>query len=173
MDECAVYEQAYKNGYEKGYRDGKERAMESIMFPRLLVRSPEPSKEELEALLLSPPIIYKSKEEIIPLFPLRWIPVGERLPESQNPVLVVAVSKGMGFSHIFKAAHINHHEITEDEYGWTDGEYDSEYDEENDCFWIPECWYECNAVEGNTNWIMDEDYTITHWMPLPQPPAEM
>ena len=100
----------------------------------------------------------------------KWIPVTERLPESENPVLVVAVSKGMGFPYIFKAAHINHHEITEDEYGWTDGEYDSEYDEENDCFWIPECWYECNAVEGNTNWIMDEDYTITHWMPLPEPP---
>lgn len=102
----------------------------------------------------------------------RWIPVTERLPESQYPVLVVAVSKGMGLPYIFKAAHINHHEITEDEYGWTDGEYDSEYDEENDCFWIPECWYECNAVEGNTNWVMDEDYTITHWMPLPQPPKE-
>lgn len=100
----------------------------------------------------------------------RWIPVTEGLPESQTPVLVVAVSKGMGFPYVFKAAHINHHEITEDEYGWTDGEYDSEYDEENDCFWIPECWYECNAVEGNTNWIMDEDYTITHWMPLPEPP---
>lgn len=100
----------------------------------------------------------------------KWIPVTERLPESQNPVLVVAVSKGMGLPYIFKAAHINHHEITEEEYGWTDGEYDSEYDEENDCFWIPECWYECNAVEGNTNWIMDEDYTITHWMPLPEPP---
>ena len=102
----------------------------------------------------------------------KWIPVTERLPDSQNPVLVVAVSKGMGLPYIFKAAHINHHEITEDEYGWTDGEYDSEYDEENDCFWIPECWYECNAVEGNTNWIMDDDYTITHWMPLPEPPKE-
>ena len=99
-----------------------------------------------------------------------WIPVTERLPESQNPVLVVAVSKGICLPYIFKAAHINHHEITEDEYGWTDGEYDSEYDEENDCFWIPECWYECNAVEGNTNWVMDDDYTITHWMPLQQPP---
>ena len=99
-----------------------------------------------------------------------WISVKDRLPESQNPVLVVAVSKGMGLPYVFKAAHINHHEITEDEYGWTDGEYDSEYDEENDCFWIPECWYECNAVEGNTNWIMEEDYTITHWMPLPEPP---
>ena len=100
----------------------------------------------------------------------KWISVEERLPESQNPVLVVAVSKGMGLPYVFKAAHINHHEITEDEYGWTDGEYDSEYDEENDCFWIPECWYECNAVDGNVNWIMDEDYTITHWMPLPEPP---
>lgn len=101
---------------------------------------------------------------------VRWIPVTQRLPESQTPVLVVAVSKGMRFPYIFKAAHINHHEITEDEYGWTDGEYDSEYDEENDCFWLPECWYECNAVEGNANWVMDDDYSITHWMPLPQPP---
>lgn len=103
----------------------------------------------------------------------KWISVKERLPESQNPVLVVAVSKGVGLPYVFKAAHINHHEITEDEYGWTYGEYDSEYDEENDCFWIPECWYECNAVEGNVNWVMDEDYTITHWMPLPEPPKEV
>ena len=111
--------------------------------------------------------------DVAPVRHGRWIPVTERFPESQNPVLVVAVSKAIGFPYIFKVAHINHHEITEDEYGWTDGEYDSEYDEENDCFWIPECWYECNAVEDNINWVIDDDYSITHWMPLPEPPKEV
>ena len=100
----------------------------------------------------------------------RWIPVTERLPDSQTPVLVVAVSKGMGLPYVLRAAHINHYDISTDEYGWTDGEYETEYDEENDCFWIAECWYECNAVGDNENWVLDNDYTVTHWMPLPQPP---
>ena len=46
----------------------------------------------------------------------------------------------------------------------------TEYDEENDCFWIPECWYEVNSVEDNGNWIIDSDYDVTHWMPLPEAP---
>lgn len=77
-------EQAYKNGYEDGYRDGKNRAMEEIAFPKFLVRPHEPSKKELEDLLYSSPAIIATNEEIIPIYPYRWIPVTERLPEKNG-----------------------------------------------------------------------------------------
>lgn len=100
----------------------------------------------------------------------KWISVTERLPESQKTVLVSAKDKTFGHRHTLMAAHIGYHEAKTEDYGWQEYEGDTEYDEENDCFWIPECWWESNFVEGNTNWIIDSDYEITHWMPLPEPP---
>lgn len=46
------------------------------------------------------------------------------------------------------------------------------YDEEKDCYCVKECWYEVNVVDDNPNWIIDSDYDVTHWMPLPMPPKE-
>ena len=100
----------------------------------------------------------------------KWISVKDRLPESEKIVLVSAKSKTFGYRHTLMVAHIGHHEFTTEEYGWQEYEGETEYDEENDCFWIPECWYEVNSVEDNGNWIIDSDYDVTHWMPLPQPP---
>ena len=102
----------------------------------------------------------------------KWIPVRERLPESENLVLVSAREKTFGYRHTLIAAHIGHHEATTEDSGWREYEGDTEYDEENDCFWIPECWWEVNAVEDNGNWIIDSEYEVTHWMPLPEPQKE-
>lgn len=101
---------------------------------------------------------------------MQWIPVTERLPESEKIVLASAKSKTLGYRHTLMVAHIGHHEFTTEDYGWQEYEGDTEYDEEKDCFWIPECWWEVNSVEDNGNWIIDSDYEVTHWMPLPQPP---
>ena len=99
-----------------------------------------------------------------------WISVKDRLPESNKIVLASAVSKTFGYRHTLMVAHIGHHEATTEDDGWRECEVDTEYDEEKDCFWIPECWWEVNSVEDNGNWIIDSDYEVTHWMPLPQPP---
>lgn len=80
-------EQAYKNGYEDGYRDGKNRAMEEIAFPKFWVRPHEPSKKELEDLLYSSPTIITTNEEIIPIYPYRWIPVTDMFPKDGDRVL--------------------------------------------------------------------------------------
>lgn len=101
-----------------------------------------------------------------------WISVEERLPESEKIVLVSALSKTFRYRHTLMVAHIGHHEFTTEDSDWREYEGDTEYDEENDCFWIPECWYEVNSVEDNGNWIIDSDYDVTHWMPLPEPPKK-
>lgn len=103
--------------------------------------------------------------------PQRWIPASEP-PKSQKAVLVSAKDKRFGYRHTLRAAHIGHHEVTTEDYGWQEYECDTEYDEEKDCFWISECWYESNVMEDNTNWIIDSDYEVTHWMQLPEGPKE-
>lgn len=81
-------EQAYKNGYEDGYRYGKDRVMMDIAFPKFLVRQPEPSKDELEAIMQSPVVIRANAETVIPIYPYRWIPVTERMPKYFEHVLL-------------------------------------------------------------------------------------
>ena len=101
-----------------------------------------------------------------------WHRVEERLPDDEVPVLAV-LHNTYGRDVVLKLFHIGHHKRTTEEYGWQEYEGETEYDEENDCFWIPEGWWESNYHEDNLNWEIDEtDGTITHWMPIPEPPKE-
>ena len=102
-----------------------------------------------------------------------WISVKDRMPESGEKVIARLQSKTFPrYGTITILAHIGEHEQTTDDYDWRDCECDTEYDEKNDCYWIAECWYEVNVVDDNPNWIIDSDYDVTHWMPLPEPPKE-
>ena len=103
---------------------------------------------------------------------MEWIDIHDKFPESEQKVIVSAIFKHNQKHFTLMAAHIGEKEITTEEYGWQDYEGETTYDEENDCFWIPECWYEANAVDDNLNYIIDDDYVVTHWMPLPEPPKE-
>jgi hypothetical protein len=94
----------------------------------------------------------------------RWLTVSERMPEPGVPVLVYVQDESRPkWSRRLRAS-------------WSDGkslEVSSEavdegvYDEENDCYWCPEGWYEENEYE-ETHWRVDHE--VTHWMPLPDPP---
>ena len=97
-----------------------------------------------------------------------WISVKDRLPKSGEKVIARLRSKTFPrYRPITILAHIGEHEQTTDDYDWRDCECDTEYDEEKDCYWIKECWYEVNVVDDNPNWIIDSDYDVTHWMPIP------
>lgn len=104
----------------------------------------------------------------------QWISVKDKLPETEKHVLVsIKTSYGKRFTTV--AAHVGHHERNSESDGWSlEYELDwDEYDEENDWYWVPECWYECNFIDDNPNFIIDPiDGEVTHWMPLPEPPKE-
>lgn len=108
-------------------------------------------------------IWFVTKEAIEQSYALQWISVNDRLPEKCGWVLCIT-SKG----HAFAGKYTKGHEI---EY-WDDN-YDGEYDEvedKNGTLYLKPGWYECEEqVKSDYDgyWI---SRTVTHWMPLPEPP---
>lgn len=97
----------------------------------------------------------------------KWISIKERLPEILTGVLVRYISS-YGKTHTTIAQYIAPKTVLEEDFLDDDAEGCSEYDEEKDCFWVIEGWWE-NSWESETNWKLTG--TVTHWMPLPEPPA--
>ncbi len=80
---------------------------------------------------------------------LKWIPVSERLPEKDGKYLV------------FKQ---HHYGAWQDVVGFAkDGESVNKYDLENE----KDVWYNYDSEYGY--YSID---SVTHWMPLPEPPKE-
>jgi hypothetical protein len=97
----------------------------------------------------------------------KWISVEDRLPESRKKVLAVYKNTHGNTRRICAEYIAPRTELCEDYYAYE--EWDGEYDEENDCYWVIAGWRErvenwdymsCGVCEGE----------ITHWMPLPEPP---
>ncbi len=93
-----------------------------------------------------------------------WIDVKNRLPKSGVPVIVFVVvgDKTRRLRALYAARHTL--ELGDDQEPWGD----DCYDEETDTYFCPEGWYEYNEFE-DTHWHIDG--TVTHWMPLPDPPT--
>ena len=91
-----------------------------------------------------------------------WQPIQTALPQPGQPVLVACGT------HVIRAAHAPKFALSEDLWGefLPDG---GEYDEATDTTYWPEGWYEWNHHE-ETHWQLDKE--PTHWMPLPDAPAD-
>ena len=100
-----------------------------------------------------------------------WISVDERLPEVETTVLVLATRKyktkeGLAIPVITRAMYEDG-TVPRDDSCWFWEDIDFIYDEENDIAYIPEGWWEDLAYGDECGAI---DYSVTHWMPLPEPP---
>ena len=104
----------------------------------------------------------------------RWIPVSERLPDPETEVLITARRKyksGRCVDTITTALYEDGN-ISERDSCWNWVDIDGEYDEENDCYIVPEGWWEnrhFNPDEVYNNLVDDE---VIAWMPLPEPYSE-
>lgn len=100
----------------------------------------------------------------------KWIPVGLRMPESGTHVLVCCRFKyvgGRGGMYVCDAFHTDPKTIPCD---YSD-DIDADYDEETDEFYFPEGWWEVIKNRDDYSAVVIYD-TVTHWMPLPEPPKE-
>ena len=101
---------------------------------------------------------------------MEWISVKDRLPEPETEVLICAVSSS-GYQTITTAMYEDGSVSTDASiWFWTDLDFD--YDEESDCYFIPEAWWEDRKYNPYDVYNNRVDDRVTHWMPLPEPPKE-
>ena len=99
-----------------------------------------------------------------------WIPVTERLPESGKHVLVACECRSYG-SVVGKYVCDGYYAAPKTITGGCGDDCATEYDEEDDNYYLLEGWYEIIKNWDDYNSIVIPDF-VTHWMPLPEPPKE-
>lgn len=103
---------------------------------------------------------------------MEWISVEDRLPENEMPVLICATRKleNREIRIISKAIHTDGEHNTEtSSLLWDSSDMDWEYYDKYDAEIIPEGWWEDADYIEQFSEVYD---FVTHWMPLPVPPAE-
>lgn len=101
-----------------------------------------------------------------------WISVKERLPESGKHVLATCEIRSLyGYKkqYVCEAYYAEAHSISEWKYLEDTDCYD--YSEEDDEYYLKEGWYEVINNWDEYGSVVIED-SVTHWMPLPEPPKE-
>ena len=96
-----------------------------------------------------------------------WVSVKDALPES-GVVVLVAGKNALGKWCRLRAVHAER--FTIEQFG--DCEYIGEYNEEKDEYYLEEGWWEQIEFWEEYSGCRIADGFVTHWMPLPFPPAE-
>lgn len=96
-----------------------------------------------------------------------WIPVSERLPESERTVLAFYLNSH-GKGRRVRAEYIAAKTKSADD-GW-DSDEPADYDEQADEYFWPAGWYEVMDNWDDLTHMVIHEGEVTHWMPLPAAP---
>lgn len=101
----------------------------------------------------------------------RWIPVSERLPKVETDVLALCDRNGYRFvcPAIYEDGKMSEANSV---WYWSELWAYGEYDEENDCYFVPEGWWENRHFNQDDSFNNPIDCPVTHWMPMPEQPEE-
>lgn len=103
-----------------------------------------------------------------------WIPCSERLPTVETKVLILAKRKYRdgSFKNIITTAMYEDGTMLENDSRWRWEDIEGKWDEENDCYIIPEGWWEDKMynADGELNHLVDDE--VLYWQPLPQEPYQ-
>lgn len=97
-----------------------------------------------------------------------WIPVSERLPESERTVLAFYLNSH-GKGRRVRAEYIAAKTKSADD-GW-DSDEQADYDEQADEYFWPAGWYEVMDNWDDLTHMVIHEGEVTHWMPLPAAPS--
>ena len=113
----------------------------------------------------------------------RWISVNDRMPDLDKRVQI-NYRRHSDFNG--KDYDIQTYAVYEDgtlpvnDSNWIGNEDDwmydvnAKFDEESDCYLIPEGWYEVlTGTESEYVCLLGSNEIVTHWMPSPEPPKEV
>lgn len=108
-------------------------------------------------------------DDVAPVVHGRWIPVDEKLPESEMEVLVVCNRNGYRF--VCPAIYEDGKILTQNSsWNWYELDDYGTYDEETDDYFVPEGWWENRQFTPDDIYNNPVDCTVTHWTPLPELP---
>ena len=93
-----------------------------------------------------------------------WTPVTESLPAKGRKVLAF-YTNSRGNGRTIRAEWVS---PKTSESG--DDSDIGEYDEDTDCYYDPEGWYECMDNWDDYRLITVHEGEVSHWMPMPAPP---
>ena len=106
--------------------------------------------------------------------PTGWIPCSERLPQVETEVYIVAKRKYRdgGVRYIATTAMYEDGTVNEEDSAWVWYDIEGEWDEEHDCYKIPQGWWEYKHYNHDDCYNNAIDDEVIAWMPLPAPYTE-
>ena len=101
----------------------------------------------------------------------QWILCKDRMPIPEEEVLIMTNRKYTGgkILTIITTAIYEDGTILENDSIWRWSDIDGEYDEEEDCYIIPEGWWEYRHYNPDDVYNNLIDDKVIAWMPLPDP----
>ena len=102
----------------------------------------------------------ETKRTVIP-----WISVEDELPNQCRKVLVY-YKNSLGNDRIVLAERYDHLSVE------CNCEFDCDYDDKKDCYYLPKGWWEVSDNHDEFQLMLIDD-KITHWCPLPYPPVDI
>lgn len=103
-----------------------------------------------------------------------WIPCSERMPEVETELLILAKRKFRDgdFRYIITTAMYEDGTVSECDSCWYWYDIEGEWDEENDCYIVPEGWWENKHYNPDECYNNEVDDEVIAWQPLPEPYKE-
>lgn len=99
-----------------------------------------------------------------------WIPCSEKMPPVETEVFILAKRKLRNGDYVYIRTTAMYEDGTVSEYDscWNWEDIDGEYDEENDCYIVPEGWWEQRHYNPDGVYNNEVDDEVIAWQPLPE-----